>query len=526
MSGSTHMPPAGGEALARQFVAGKRFFLENFGVEPLDVWLPDSFGYSGALPQIVKAAGSRWFLTQKISWNDTNRFPHHTFLWEGIDGTRIFTHFPPADTYSSDVSAAHLAHAQRNYREKGAANTSLLPFGWGDGGGGPTREMLAAAYRTADLEGSPRVQLSGPETFFRAAEAEYPEPPVFSGELYLEFHRGTYTSQARTKRGNRRSEHLLREAELWATTAAIRKDSPYPYDELERVWRTVLLQQFHDILPGSSIAWVHQEAERNYAQVAETLERLIAEALAAVVHSDSGTLSVNAGPFPVAGVPAFGGGTPTAPVTAQLEHGRGGWTLRSEALEITIDDAGLLTSLLDRGAGRQLVPAGLAGNLFQVFRDTPNQWDAWDLDEHYKSTVAELRKADFVEPLEKDRTPGLRIRHSFGDSFLTEEIRLSQDGTAVELGIEVDWHEQQKLLKLAFPLDLLAERAASEIQFGHIHRPTHSNTSWDAARFETVAHRWVQVAEPGYGVALTNDATYCYDIGRAALADGAGTYTS
>ena len=517
---------AGGEALARQFVAGKRFFLENFGVEPLEVWLPDSFGYSGALPQIVKAAGSRWFLTQKISWNDTNRFPHHTFQWEGIDGSRIFTHFPPADTYSSDISAAQLAHAQRNYREKGPANTSLLPFGWGDGGGGPTREMLAAAFRTADLEGSPRVQLSCPETFFRTAEAEYPEPPVFSGELYLEFHRGTYTSQARTKRGNRRSEHLLREAELWATTAAIRKGAPYPYDELERAWQTVLLQQFHDILPGSSIAWVHQEAERNYAWVTETLEGLIADALAAIVNPDSGRLSVNAGPYPIAGVPGLGGGTPAGAVPVRLEHGEGGWTLRSEALELTIDDAGLLTSLLDRGAGRELVPAGLAGNLFQVFRDMPNQWDAWDLDEHYKSTVAELRKADFVEPLETNEVPGLRIRHSFGDSLLTEQIRLSQDGTAVELEIEVDWHEQQKLLKLMFPLDVHADRAASEIQFGHIYRPTHSNTSWDASRFETVAHRWTHVAEPGYGVALANDATYGYDIGRAALADGAGTYTS
>ena len=199
----TNMP--GGEALARQFVAGKRFFLEEFGVDCAEVWLPDSFGYSAALPQIMAAAGARWFLTQKTSWNDTNTMPHHTFAWEGIDGTRIFTHFPPVDTYGAELSGAELARAERRFAEKGRATRSLVPFGWGDGGGGPTREMLAAAARTRSLEGSPTVRITTPAAFFAAAEEEYLQPPVWSGELYLEFHRGTYTSQARTKRGNRRS---------------------------------------------------------------------------------------------------------------------------------------------------------------------------------------------------------------------------------------------------------------------------------------------------------------------------------
>jgi len=206
-------------------------------VEPLDVWLPDSFGYSAALPQIAAAAGSRWFLTQKTSWNETNRMPHHTFRWEGIDGTQLFTHFPPVNTYNSDLSGDDLARAERGFAEKGRATTSLVPFGWGDGGGGPTREMLAAAHRARSLEGSPRVEMGSPAAFFRAAAAEYPHAPVWSGELYLEYHRGTYTSQARTKRGNRRSEHLLREAELWATTAHIMRGAAYPYDLLERTWQ-------------------------------------------------------------------------------------------------------------------------------------------------------------------------------------------------------------------------------------------------------------------------------------------------
>ncbi len=275
----TNMP--GGEALARQFAHGKRFFLDEFGVETEEVWLPDSFGYTSALPQLIALSGSRWFLTQKISWNQTNRFPHHTFWWEGLDGTRIFTHFPPVDTYNSMLSGAELAHASRNFADKGGASGSLVPFGYGDGGGGPTREMLARAARLRDLDGSPRVGIERPAEFFARAEAEYPDAPVWSGELYLETHRGTYTSQAKTKQGNRRCEHLLREAELWCAAAAVRRGTAYPYEQLDRIWKLVLLQQFHDILPGSSIRWVHREAVANYAAIAAELETLIANAASA-----------------------------------------------------------------------------------------------------------------------------------------------------------------------------------------------------------------------------------------------------
>ncbi|WP_342025105.1 glycoside hydrolase family 38 C-terminal domain-containing protein [Arthrobacter citreus] len=508
----TNLP--GGEALVRQFVAGKRFFQEEFNVDPEVVWLPDSFGYSAALPQIARAAGARWFLTQKISWNETNTMPHSTFLWEGIDGSRLFTHFPPVDTYNSELSGQELARAQRQYAEKGFGNTSLVPFGWGDGGGGPTREMLAAARRTADLEGSPKVRLSSPERFFTAAEEELAEPPVWSGELYLEFHRGTYTSQANTKRGNRRSEHLLREAELWAATAAVRTGREYPYDTLERIWHTVLLQQFHDILPGTSIAWVHQEAERNYARVAAELETLIDDAARALLGSGDSSTVLNSGPYPqqgVAGGSAAAGPTPRDTGTAGSWERQGtAWKLAGDDLQLTVDEAGLFTSLT--AGGREVFPPGRPGNHFQLFRDTPNQWDAWDLDAHYRFSTADLMHPDAME-LEADGRV-LRIDRSFGSSTLVQRIMLSPDGTAVDLTVDVDWHERQKLLKLAFPLDLHADRAASEIQFGHIYRPTHANTSWDAARFETVAHRWIHVGEPGFGVAVANDRTYGHDTIR------------
>jgi alpha-mannosidase len=519
----TNMP--GSEALARQFVAGKRFFIEQLGVEPLEVWLPDSFGYSAALPQLIKAAGSRWFLTQKISWNETNVMPHHTFRWEGIDGTQVFTHFPPVDTYNAELSQHELARAQRQYAEKGRANTSLVPFGWGDGGGGPTREMLAAAARTKSLEGSPAVRMTPPAEFFATAEAEYPRPPVWSGELYLEFHRGTYTSQARTKRGNRRSEHLLREAELWAATAAVRAGLPYPTDVLERSWHTVLLQQFHDILPGTSIAWVHQEAERNYARVAEDLEAVIARSLAALAGDGDGAVTVNAGPYPVDGVPALGGGAIAAPAEAvRVEENGDGTVLDNGAVRVVVDRRGLLTSVYDLAADRELVPAGTAANLLQLHRDTPTQWDAWDIDEHYRRHGRDL--TDVAELAVVERGPeraAVRVVRKTGASTITQVVSLAAGSASIEIDTHVDWHERQKLLKLAFPVDLHAERATSEIQFGHLHRPIHTNTSWDAARFETVAHRWVHVGEPGYGVAVANDSTYGHDVTRSTRPDGGTT---
>ncbi|WP_163542771.1 alpha-mannosidase [Occultella kanbiaonis] len=522
----TNMP--GGEALARQFVAGTQFFIDEFGVEPKEVWLPDSFGYTAALPQIARASGKESMLTQKISWNDTNRFPHHTFQWAGSDGTRIFTHFPPVDTYNSMINGAELAKAERQYAEKGRANSSLLPYGYGDGGGGPTREMLAAARRTADLEGSPKVTLSTPEGFFTQARAEYADPPTWTGEMYLEYHRGTYTSQHRTKAGNRRSEHLLREAELWATAATVRAGADYPADALQRVWRLVLLQQFHDILPGSSIAWVHREAERNYALIEAELETLIATALGHLVGAGEDRIALNAGPFPRAGVPALGGAAAAGTVepaggAVTIEADGEGWVLGNAHLRVVVDPRGLVTSLRDLAADREVVPAGMAANLLQVHRDIPNEWDAWDIDAHYRHDVRDLDTAQEIvaEPAGDGATTArLVIRRRFGSSTITQRLELAADSPALEITTEVDWHERQKLLKLAFPIDVRAERATSEIQFGHIHRPTATNTSWDAARFETVAHRWVHVGEADYGVAVANDQTYGHDI-RADL-DPAG----
>ncbi|HEX6360701.1 alpha-mannosidase [Actinophytocola sp.] len=541
----------GGEALARQLIHGSRFFADEFGVSCDGVWLPDSFGYTAAFPQLAKLAGMRWLLTQKLSWNQTNKLPHHTFWWEGIDGTRIFTHFPPVDTYTATFEGKELAHAVRNYADKGRGTRSLVPFGYGDGGGGPTREMMEKARRLRDLEGSPKVVIEPPDAFFRAAEEEYPDAPVWSGELYLELHRATYTTQARTKAGNRRSEHLLREAELWAATATVHSGVEYPYDELDRLWKIVLLQQFHDILPGSSIAWVHREAEENYARVRDGLERIITASMAAVATAPS---VCNAGPFPRAEVVVVPRelATPTqdvqkldtgdvavyatTPAMGMAPLGRGtghldevlvsSHSLDNGLVRVFLDDDGLLISVLDLTTGRELLPPGHRGNLLQLHDDLPNEWDAWDIDAHYRRRHVDLTAADSITVVEPGPLlGGIRIERSFGDSQVTQTIRLRAGSRRVDFVTEIDWHESEKILKAAFPVDVHADRSAAEIQFGHVFRPTHANTSWDAAKFEIYAHRWLHVGEPGFGVAVLNDSTYGHDVGRTTRSDGGTTTT-
>ncbi|CAL9358775.1 alpha-mannosidase [Streptomyces sp. enrichment culture] len=512
----TNMP--GSEAMARQFVHGKRFFLDEFGIENDEAWLPDTFGFAAGLPQIIRAAGSRYLLTQKISWSQTNRFPHHTFQWEGIDGTRIFTHFPPVDTYNCSMKGAEIAHATRNFKDKGVARHSLAPTGWGDGGGGTTREMVARAARLRNLEGSATVTWETPAAFFAKAEADYPEPPVWVGELYLELHRATLTSQAGTKQGNRRSEHLLREAELWAATAAVRTGFPYPYAELDRIWKTVLLHQFHDILPGSSIAWVHREARATYDRVARELNGVIEAAQRALAGEGTVPLVFNAAPHPRAGVPAGGARTPAEQGRTELsDRAGGGYVLANGILRVEIDARGLVVSAHDIEADREAIAPGRAGNLLQLHPDLPNMWDAWDVDAFYRNTVTDLTDADGVTAGEDGAS--VRIVRSFGDSRVTQVLSLAPGERRLVVDTEVDWHETEKFLKLAFPLDLHAERYASETQFGHVHRPTHTNTSWEAAKFEACNHRFVHLQEPDWGVAVVNDSTYGHDVTRTVRTD-------
>lgn len=526
----TNLPS--GESLVRQLVWGKRFFLEHVGVECEEVWLPDAFGYSASLPQLIALAGSRWFLSQKLSWNDTNRFPHHSFWWEGIDGTRIFAHFPPVATYNAVLSPAELARARRGFAESGRARRSLVPFGYGDGGGGPTAEMLERGRRQRDLEGSPRCSPGSPAEFFAAAEAEYPGAPVYAGELYLEKHRGTLTSQARLKALNRRCEHLLHEAELWCTTASCAGLAEYPFEDLERLWKQVLLQQFHDILPGSSIAEVNDEATRALSSAASELERLVADALGALAGEGDEPLAFNACPFERRGVAALGWGRADEPggaVASAAARDGGGAVLRNGHLVVELGADGLIASLVDVAAGRELVPPGGRANLLQVHPDHPAQWDAWDLDAAYRRGADDVSALDELAVVEEDPDEAVvRCRRSFGASRVTQHLRLRRGERALRIETELDWHEHERIVKLAFPLDLHVQLARAEIQFGHLAEPLTANTSFEAARFEQRCHRFVHLAEGGeepYGVAVVNDAVYGHDLSRNARPGGGLTTT-
>jgi len=522
----TNMPS--GESLVRQFLEGSRFFEDEFGLSRTDiVWLPDSFGYSAALPQIIRGVGAHRFLTQKISWNSTNRFPHHTFWWEGIDGSRVFTHFPSADTYNSQLLGAEVAHAARNFADKDVSSRSLIPFGFGDGGGGPTREMLARARRLHDLEGSPRVKIEPPSRFFDEAERELSDGPSWVGELYLEFHRGVLTTQAATKRGNRACEALFREAELWCSQAALRAAAPYPYDALRTLWRRFLLLQFHDVLPGSSIAWVHDDAEREYAQIASSLQQLVEKALSRLAGASAGPtygpMRANASPFPRFGVAAhsIGAATPVeTDASAEPDPVSGGIRIRNGAIDAVVGLAGTVLSLVSIPQDRELVPRGTELGELQLFVDTPNRWDAWDIDETPQTPTLRWDSIEAPEHGVDSRGAWVRTTFRVGDSKVQQSIRLDHGSNLLSFTTEADWNERETLLKAAFPLSVATDRWAAETQFGHVYRPTTANTSWEAAKFEACAHRWVHLGEPGFGIAVVNSTNYGHDVRRLLAVDG------
>ena len=572
---------ASGESLIRQILHGKNFFLDEFGIETKDLWLPDVFGYTASLPQILKKARIDTFLTQKISWNQFNKFPHHTFLWQGIDGTRLFTHFPPADTYNAQMTPKELAYNARNFRENDRATRSLYVFGHGDGGGGPTVEMLENARRLDDIEGMPRVTLEKAADFFQQAEAEAKDLPLWVGELYLELHRGTYTTQARNKQSNRRSEYLLRDAEFLSVVHPAGL-SAYPLAQLDRLWKTTLLNQFHDILPGSSIPEVYRDSAQDYAAIAEGAQSIVQAGLDALAEqintagmrrpvllvsnlsyyaNEAVSVPLRAGEHPVAAVGPEGDVVPVQVNEADGKrsalfvaknlplHGYAVWDLgattvppdiedsvtvspthmENEAIRVEFDvNTGLITRLYDKDSEREILPdtetegqGGRPGSLdiaacanrFQLFEDTPLFWDAWDIDLYYQETGRDLLDLEQAEVVENGPVRGaIRFTRAFGQSKITQTVRLTTGSARLDFETTVDWHETNRMLKVAFPVAINSPRATCEIQYGHVERPTHFNTGWDMARFEVCAQKWADLSEGNYGVALLNDCKYGHDI--------------
>ncbi len=534
-----------GESIVRQIVLGQRFFEQRFGARCREVWIPDVFGYPAGLPQVFVAGGMDRFVTQKLSWNRQNRFPHSTFWWEGIDGTRVLTHFPPVDTYNAEMVPEEIAHSVRRFAEQAWSGWSLMPFGYGDGGGGPTREMLERLRRMADLDGLPPVEQGSPGDFFEHLDDEIRRGapvPVWRGELYFETHRGTLTSQLRTKMGNRRCERLLREAELWTATAG---GAPGGFDDF---WREVLTLQFHDILPGSSIAWVHDEAEAAHRRIADELESRIAAVLAelappgpalanpATVARDEVVVADVEPAGPVQRLAdrriAFRAQVPglaMVPAIAVQAAERVVVTDRSMAngrLAVSWDLDGNLRSVIDVARARELLPHGELGAVLELAPDHPVRYDAWDLESWVRDDPARLTHADHVEVVEYGPLVGsVRVQRSSGDSAFTVTYVMRAGSSRLDIHVELDWHHHEHLLSLAFPLDVRADQATCGIQFGAVRRPTHPSSSWDAAKFEVCAHRYVDVAEPSFGVAVLNDGRYGHHVFggavRVSLARGA-----
>jgi alpha-mannosidase len=409
----------------------------------------------------------------------------------------------------------------------GTCERSLYPFGFGDGGGGPNRYMLEFARRVADIDGLPSTEIGTVDGFLDDVLEEPDDLDTWVGELYFELHRGTYTTQAATKLGNRRGEEALREAEMWSVAACVARGdwSGYPVAELERAWKLLLLNQFHDILPGSSIHWVYSDARRDHATVLEIATAAIDDAQRALAGEGDGVVLFNPSSSPrheivdVAGrglvmvdVPACSW-TPYEPVGQPPPVAVHGSTMENEHLRVTWDDRGLLTSIYDKDAHREVL-AGPA-NLFQIHEDNPVAYDAWDVDLSYLDDVADITEVDAIEIVSADGVRAeVRFKRTFGNSALTQTMCLDAGCRRLEFHTDVDWHEHHRFLKVAFPVDVRSTAATYEIQHGHLQRPTVRNTTWDIARFEVSAHRWADLSEPGYGVALLNDSKYGYDIHR------------
>jgi alpha-mannosidase len=531
-----------GESLVRQFLFGQRFFEQAFGARCREFWNPDVFGYSGALPQIMQQAGMKYFLTQKLAWNQFNRPANHTFLWEGIDGSRVLTHFPPANNYNATATVKEVLFDVSNFNDHERANESYMLFGYGDGGGGPTPAMLEQIRRMRDVDGLPRVQIRTPQEFFARADADLQDPAVWVGELYFELHRGTYTTQARNKKFNRQSEQLLRSVEMLASLAAFTRGATYPTSDLQELWKLVLLNQFHDILPGSSIAEVYQESAQQYEHVLRRGDELQTDALNQLVpaskHGDKiavfNTLNfprteVVALPEGIAGqqisadgralgmvsAPALGFAIQTpqdfSETTSAMEWADG-FGLENARLRATFNRQGGLTSLFDKTAQRECIERGRAGNAFVLYEDKPNRWDAWDVDVfHLEKTIPTVGTTS----AKRIESGPLRAAIQFeitlsATSSIRQTVSLATNSARLDFACHAEWHEKQKFLKVAFPLNLRASHATYEIQFGHVQRTTHFNTTYDIARFESPAQKWADLSEPDFGVALLNDCKYGY----------------
>lgn len=551
----------GSEALVRQFLYGIRYFQQKLGVATKDMWLPDVFGYSAAIPQILTKFGLPYFLTQKMSWNQFNKIPHHTFWWQGIDGSRVWTHFPPADTYNAFCEPKEILDSVKKFKDHGRSDRSMLVYGFGDGGSGPTEWHIESLRRARQTSNMPEIESKQSAlSFFKRAKAESQDLCTWVGELYFEMHRGTYTSQAENKRANRETEFLLRDAE-WLSCFAYDGFKDYPAQELDRLWKLVLLNQFHDIIPGSSVREVYQDSDADYAEVrkkgAEIVEgalRSIASRLdtqqmklpVALFHNSSvpsqgeipwdeepapTTLSVGDDVLPVQVVEWLGerklifqtpdaalggiavGDLDHATPTERARRKAGSRRIENDEYSVRFDANGNITSIqMLEEHPVEFVEQGKLANMFQILDDHPLNWSAWDVDIYSLETAKDLVKSESFEIVERGPVRvAVEVVKKFGKSTIRQRISLGPT-PGIRFDTWVDWHEDNKMLKVAFPVNVHAMQASYEIQFGHVQRPNHRNTSWDLARFEVCNYKWFDLSEGGHGLAVLNEGKYGCDV--------------
>lgn len=523
----TNMP--GGESLVRQFLYGQRYFESRFGQRCRTFWLPDTFGYSTQLPQLCRLAGMNRFFTQKLSWNNINKFPHTTFNWVSLDGSQVICHMAPCETYTSDANFGDVNRSVTQHKSMDQDTTSLLPFGRGDGGGGPLFEHMEKLRRCRGISDTvgrlPRLQMGvSVEDFFdrlekRAATGET-EFVSWYGELYLELHRGCYTTQAANKRNNRTSEILLHDIEYLATLATIKgtKDYKYPKKDLDTMWENVLLCQFHDCLPGSAIEMCYDDSDELYDKVFKTGEKLLTDAMEALGYDDKAKDG-----YPVAINTLGWPRTDNADNLSLYKWERhatvyqtesGAFVMKNKDLEATIED-GVVTSLYDLKAKREVIPKGSKANQLVIFDDKPLYWQAWDVEVYHLNSRKELKASSKTTvTLDTPEKVSVTTMTEISDkSWIKTTVSMSQtmdsnQPTIIETEAEVEWHETMKFLKVEFPTTITNTEASYETQFGIVRRPTHYNTSWDMAKFEVVCHKWADLSEHGYGVSILNDSKY------------------
>jgi len=533
-----------GESFVRQILQGKKFFKDEFGKESKILFLPDVFGYSAAMPQILKKSGIEYFVTSKISWNDTNTMPVDRFMWEGIDGSEIYTNFITTQNYSGvgkdpsrfttyvgTLTPTEIKGSWQRFKQKEFGNRVMTTYGFGDGGGGPTKEMLETQRRLAKgLPGMPVSCISSLEDYLKSTREEFDaaaeklkRSPKWTGELYLEFHRGTYTSMAKNKRNNRKSEFALQKAELLSYTDLLYGGS-YDAEGIYHNWNLALHDQFHDIIPGSSIKEVYDGTDEDYREIFEFTDELAKEKLgniAKLINTDGGILVYNSTGMPQKGavsfegetfelyeeIPAFGWKV-VKDLRREPEVKIDGLNLENKYYRLSFDKCGRIISLYDKESGREVFKKGELGNEFQMFEDYPRQYDNWEITEYYKSKKWVLDSEAEIIPVSDGSRKGFKISRSYMHSGISQNIWLYSDSRRIDFETEVDWREHHQIFKIAFPFDIHANTAKYEIQFGHLDRPISQNTDWEQAKYECCGHKWVDISEYGYGVALLNDCKY------------------